>query len=45
LPGDELVLEVEAGKIKSRTGQVHGKALVDGKVVAEGDLMFALVDS
>jgi len=44
VPGDQLMLEVEAGKIKSRTGQVHGKALVDGKVVAEADLMFALVE-
>lgn len=45
MPGDQLVLEVEAGKIKSRTGMVHGRALVDGKVVAEADLMFALVES
>jgi len=45
IPGDQLVLDVTAGKIKSRTGQVHGKALVDGKVVAEADLMFALVES
>jgi 3-hydroxyacyl-[acyl-carrier-protein] dehydratase len=45
VPGDQLILDVEAGKIKSRTGQVHTKALVDGKVVAEADLMFALVDS
>jgi 3-hydroxyacyl-[acyl-carrier-protein] dehydratase len=44
LPGDQLVLEVEARKIKSRTGQVHAKALVDSKVVAEADLMFALAD-
>jgi UDP-3-O-[3-hydroxymyristoyl] N-acetylglucosamine deacetylase/3-hydroxyacyl-[acyl-carrier-protein] dehydratase len=44
LPGDQLVLDVVAGKIKSRTGQVHARALVDGKVVAEGDLMFALVE-
>ncbi len=44
LPGDQLVLDVEAGKIKSKTGQVHGKALVDGKIVAEADLMFALVE-
>jgi beta-hydroxyacyl-ACP dehydratase FabZ len=43
VPGDQLILEVEAGKIKSRTGQVHARALVDGKVVAEADLMFALV--
>jgi len=44
VPGDQLIFDVTAGKIKSRTGQVHGKALVDGKVVAEADLMFALAD-
>ncbi len=44
IPGDQLVLEVEAVKVKSRTGQVRGKALVDGKVVAEAELMFALVE-
>jgi UDP-3-O-[3-hydroxymyristoyl] N-acetylglucosamine deacetylase/3-hydroxyacyl-[acyl-carrier-protein] dehydratase len=45
VPGDQLVLEVEAGRIKSRTGQVHGRAFVDGKVVCEADLMFVLVDA
>jgi UDP-3-O-[3-hydroxymyristoyl] N-acetylglucosamine deacetylase/3-hydroxyacyl-[acyl-carrier-protein] dehydratase len=45
VPGDQLILDVEAGKIKSKTGQVHARALVDGKVVAEADLMFALVES
>ena len=45
VPGDQLILEVQAGKIKSKTGQVHAKALVDGKIVAEADLMFALVES
>lgn len=44
-PGDQLVLDVVAGRIKSKTGQVHGKAFVDEKVVAEADLMFALVES
>ena len=44
VPGDQLLLEVEAGKIKSKTGQVYAKALVDGKVVAEADLMFALIE-
>jgi beta-hydroxyacyl-ACP dehydratase FabZ len=44
VPGDQLVLEVEAGKIKSRTGLVHARALVDGKIVAEADLMFVLVE-
>ncbi len=45
VPGDQLVLEVEAGKVKTKTGQIHGKALVDGKVAAEADLMFALVEN
>ncbi len=45
IPGDQLVLDVVAGKIKSKTGQVHAKALVGGKVVAEADLMFALAES
>jgi len=42
IPGDQLVLEVTAIRVKSRTGQVSGRALVDGKIVAEADLMFAL---
>lgn len=45
IPGDQLVFEVEAGKMRSKIGSVHGKALVEGKVVAEADLMFALVDN
>ena len=45
VPGDQLVFEVEAGKMRSKIGSVHGKAMVDGKVVAEADLMFALVEN
>ncbi len=45
VPGDQLILQVEAGKIKSKTAQVFGKALVDGKIVAEADFMCALVES
>jgi beta-hydroxyacyl-ACP dehydratase FabZ len=45
VPGDQLILEAEAGKIKSKTGQVHTRALLEGKVVAEADLIFALVES
>lgn len=44
IPGDQLIFDVTAGKIKSKTGIVHGKAFVDGKVVAEAELMFALVE-
>jgi UDP-3-O-[3-hydroxymyristoyl] N-acetylglucosamine deacetylase/3-hydroxyacyl-[acyl-carrier-protein] dehydratase len=45
VPGDQLVFEVTAGKIKSKTGTVYGKASVDGKVVAEADMMFIIADS
>jgi UDP-3-O-[3-hydroxymyristoyl] N-acetylglucosamine deacetylase/3-hydroxyacyl-[acyl-carrier-protein] dehydratase len=44
VPGDLLVLEAELGKLRSRTAQVAARALVDGKVVSEGELMFALSD-
>ncbi len=45
VPGDQLVFEVVAGKMRSRMGAVHGKAFVDGKLVAEADLMFAIVEN
>jgi beta-hydroxyacyl-ACP dehydratase FabZ len=45
LPGDKLILDVEVGKLKSKTGLVYSKALVDGKVVAEAELMFAIAES
>lgn len=45
VPGDQLVIEVVSGKIRSKTGTVHTKASVNGKVVAEAELMFALVES
>ena len=44
VPGDQLVIEVASGKIRSKTGTVLTKASVDGKVVAQAELMFALVD-
>ena len=44
VPGDQLVLEAEAVKVKTRTGQVNTKATVDGKVVAEAQIKFMLVD-
>ena len=45
LPGDELILEVEMVRVKARAGHARGQALVNGKVVAEADMMtFAVVD-
>ncbi|UCH12531.1 MAG: UDP-3-O-[3-hydroxymyristoyl] N-acetylglucosamine deacetylase [Candidatus Omnitrophota bacterium] len=43
-PGDKLRLEIEVVRFKTRTGQVRGKAFVDGNIVCEADLMFSLVD-
>lgn len=41
-PGDTLILEVELTRVRGSIGKGHGVATVNGKVVAEGDLMFAL---
>lgn len=43
-PGDTLTLEVEITRLKGPIGKGKGIAKVDGKVVAEGELMFALSD-
>lgn len=43
-PGDQLKIEVTVGRVKSKTGQVHTKAFVGDKIVAEADLIFALVE-
>lgn len=45
LPGDMLVLEVEFGKIRGNIGKVSGKVNVNGKLAAEGELMFSLIDA
>lgn len=42
-PGDTLRLEVEMTRMRGSIGKGHGVATVNGKVVAEGELTFALV--
>lgn len=44
-PGDQLRLEAEVIKIRSRTGQCQGKAYVGDKLVCEAEVKFALVES
>ena len=44
VPGDQLRIEVEKLKVKSRIIQAKGKCLVDGVVVSEAELMFAIHD-
>lgn len=44
VPGDQLVMEFVLEKLRGPVGKGHVKATVDGKVAAEGNIMFALVD-
>jgi len=43
-PGDTLTLEVEILRVRGPVGKGRATARVDGRVVAEGTLMFALMD-
>ncbi|PSB03738.1 3-hydroxyacyl-ACP dehydratase FabZ [Merismopedia glauca] len=45
IPGDQLILTAELLCVKRRRfGKMQAKAEVDGQLVAEGELMFSLVD-
>lgn len=44
VPGDELELVVELGRMSARAGKGSGKALLDGQVACELDLMFVFAD-
>lgn len=45
VPGDQLILTTELLCVKRRRfGKMQAKAEVDGQLVAEGELMFSLVD-
>ncbi|MCX6578527.1 MAG: 3-hydroxyacyl-ACP dehydratase FabZ [Candidatus Aminicenantes bacterium] len=44
IPGDQLRLEAEIVKLKSKFLQLHGRALVEGEIVVEGDLMASLLE-
>ncbi len=45
VPGDQLVLEAFARRVKSRTGHVFCTARVGGAQVAEADIKFMMVDA
>jgi 3-hydroxyacyl-[acyl-carrier-protein] dehydratase len=42
VPGDTLRLEVELLRVRSNAGKCSGRAYVEDKLAAEGELMFAL---
>jgi beta-hydroxyacyl-ACP dehydratase FabZ len=43
-PGDQVVFEVELVAKRRHFAKIRGRALVDGEVVCEADLMSALAD-
>ncbi|SFS33975.1 3-hydroxyacyl-ACP dehydratase FabZ [Marininema halotolerans] len=43
-PGDTLTLEVELVRLRASMGKGKGVAKVDGQIVAEGELLFAIAD-
>ena len=44
VPGDQLRMEVEVLKIRMKMAKVHGRALVDGEIASEAELMFGYDD-
>lgn len=44
-PGDQLRLEIEMTKMKSRIGIVHGTASVGGEEVCDAEIMYALAEA
>ena len=45
VPGDTLELEVEMTRLSSRAGRGSGRALLEGRVAAECELMFVIADA
>ena len=44
-PGDQLIIEALARRVKSRTGEVFCQARVHGELAAEAEIRFMLVDA
>ena len=44
-PGDQLIVEANARRVKSRTGHVACQARVGNEMVAEADIKFMMVDA
>lgn len=44
VPGDQLRLEVEIIKFRTRFCHVRGRALVDREIAVEGDIMASVID-
>jgi UDP-3-O-[3-hydroxymyristoyl] N-acetylglucosamine deacetylase/3-hydroxyacyl-[acyl-carrier-protein] dehydratase len=44
MPGDALMIQVELTKSRGKIGKAAGQCLVNGEVVSEAELMFAIMD-
>ena len=44
IPGDQILFEVEMINLRRSVCKMRGKGTVDGKVVAEADMMARIVD-
>lgn len=44
-PGDQLILEAEAIRVRSRSAVIKARATVDGDVACEAEMSFMLVDA
>ncbi len=45
VPGDQLLMEARAVRVKARTGQTYCRATVGGELAAEATIRFMLVDA
>jgi len=45
VPGDQLILEVELGRMSARAGRGSGRARVGDEIACECDLLFVLADA
>jgi 3-hydroxyacyl-[acyl-carrier-protein] dehydratase len=45
VPGDELLLEVQLGRMSARAGKGSGRASVNGETACECELLFVIVDA
>jgi 3-hydroxyacyl-[acyl-carrier-protein] dehydratase len=44
VPGDQIRIEVDILKLKNRICQIRGKAMIEGEVAAEGEILAAVRD-
>lgn len=44
VPGDQIRIEVDMLKLKNRICQIRGRAMIEGEVAAEGEILAAVLD-